>query len=458
MTVERSTGHASEWTWRQDLSASPAAERAPPEAGSKGQASLGRSVLFVATFLLAWVSINPFESLSDARWLQTTNTSDLLNQLAYVGLGVLALSVLLRSRHAAAVLLRPVYVLTLAWLLVSVATSLHVALSARRLGFLLFVLVLGAAAPLLPANRQRFADLLAGVTVGILVLCYVGVALVPDLAIHQATDLVEPRLAGNWRGVFVHKNIAGEMMGLFVFVGLFTARARSVVLGWGIVVAALVFLAFTEAKSAMAFLPLILLLAWTSPRAWAVRLRLGVFFLCIVILNALSIGSLYSPGLQAVADSAFSDPTFTGRTEIWQIAIDWIPKRPLLGFGYGAFWQTDEVMYAASADNDGGAATAEHAHNAVLNLAVTTGIPGALLALCWTVVMPLRDLERCRRNRADPALTNLFLRIWAFAIANCSFESILFARGDPMWFTMLVAMFGLFYLSRLAPPADAGDR
>jgi len=41
----------------------------------------------------------------------------------------------------------------------------------------------------------------------------------------------------------------------------------------------------------------------------------------------------------------------------------------------------------------------------------------------------------------------LFLRIWLFALFNCIFESILFARGDPLWFSMLVAMFGLRYLS-----------
>ena len=39
------------------------------------------------------------------------------------------------------------------------------------------------------------------------------------------------------------------------------------------------------------------------------------------------------------------------------------------------------------------------------------------------------------------------MRIWAFALANCAFESILFGRNDPMWFTMLVAMFGLRFLS-----------
>ena len=63
------------------------------------------------------------------------------------------------------------------------------------------------------------------------------------------------------------------------------------------------------------------------------------------------------------------------------------------------------------------ASVADHAHNAILNLAVTTGAPGVLLALVWTVVLPCRDLARCLRSGADVATTNLFLRIWAFALA-----------------------------------------
>ncbi len=409
-------------------------------------AATARGLLFVATLLLAWISVTPFASLSDARWVDNGDTADIYNQAAYVVLGGCAAVALFRDRGLLGPLMRPSYAVMLLWLMVSVATSQHPDLSARRLTFLIFVILLGAAAPLLPVNRERFCDLVAGVTAAALVLCYAGVAVLPQLSIHQATDLVEPRLAGNWRGVFIHKNVAGEMMGIFVFIGLFVARVRNPWLGWGIVSAALVFLIFSEAKTAAGFLPLTLLLAWTSPRPWAFRLRLAAFFMALTVLNTFSIGQLFSPGIAAMTDRLFSDPTFTGRTEIWQVAIDGIPRRPIFGFGYGAFWLTDEVMYATSMTKDGGAA-ADHAHNAVLNLAVTTGIPGALLALFTTLVVPVRDLDRCARRGTDPALTNLFLRIWAFTIANCSFESILFARGDPMWFTLIMALVGMRYLS-----------
>jgi O-antigen ligase len=34
------------------------------------------------------------------------------------------------------------------------------------------------------------------------------------------------------------------------------------------------------------------------------------------------------------------DPTFTGRTQLWSFTLPAIAKRPLLGYGYGAFWWT----------------------------------------------------------------------------------------------------------------------
>jgi O-antigen ligase len=410
-------------------------------------ASFGRSALLAAILLLAWVTVNPFSDLGDARWLDFADTSDWVNQIAYVVLGGCSAVFLAHNVHSLRPLARPVYCAMLAWLLVTVATSWHPGLSARRLAFMAFVLLLGATAVLLPESRRRFCDVLAGVTVFILVLCFAGVAFLPELSIHQATDLVEPRLAGNWRGIFEHKNVAGEMMGIFVFVGLFVARARSAALGWPIVAAAVVFLVFTEAKAAIAFLPLALILAWAARRKWPFLLRGFILFAVLIGLNVFTIGSLYSTEIKSAVERMSSDPTFTGRTEIWQIALDWIPKRPLLGFGYGAFWRTDEVMFATTAVSSDGAANADHAHNAVLNLAVTTGIPGIVLALLWTLVLPLSDLRRCLSVGADPLLTTLFLRIWIFAVYNCSFESILFARGDPTWFAMLLAMFGLRYLS-----------
>jgi hypothetical protein len=40
------------------------------------------------------------------------------------------------------------------------------------------------------------------------------------------------------------------------------------------------------------------------------------------------------------------------------------------------------------------------------------------------------------------------LRIWLFGIYLAGFESFFLDRADPIWFTFLIAVFGLRYLAR----------
>src|SRR5262249_50110753 len=176
----------------------------------------------------------------------------------------------------------------------------------------------------------------------------------------------------------------------------------------------------------------------------------------LLALNLFTIGSLFVAPVRAINEQLLSDPTFTGRTDIWQFAIDKILERPWLGHGFGAFWETEETVYAPELANIAGneSASASHAHNGFLDLALTTGIPGLALGLLWTLVVPLRDLQRCNAAGAHPELTTLFLRIWLFGLYTCCFESVLFDHGAPHWFAMLVAMFGLRYLSTLQLAVD----
>ena len=98
-----------------------------------------------------------------------------------------------------------------------------------------------------------------------------------------------------------------------------------------------------------------------------------------------------------------TDATFTGRNEIWEFAIDNIFVRPFRGWGYGAFWMTERTMYAGS-EQLTWVNTANHAHNAYLDTALTMGLPGLALTLLAFMLMPLRDLQAVAgspRHRPD---------------------------------------------------------
>lgn len=406
-----------------------------------------RSILFVAILLLCWVSVNPFPNLASPSLSEIGDTSDVLNQVAFIVLaGAVGTYFLIHEPWRLRPLVRPVYLAMFGWLVVSVAASTDSGLSARRLVFSLLVILLAAALALLPTNLKRFSELLAVAVIGVLALCYAGVVLIPHRAIHQSYDIIEPLLAGNWRGTFAHKNIASAMMANFIFIGLFVAKTRNVHLGWAIVVLSALFLVMSEGKASTALVPFVLLLGWTLRRTRSPVLAACLIFAPVIALNLFTVGSLYLDSIKEIDEAVLKDPTFTGRNDIWQFALDNISQRPWLGHGFGAFWETPYTIFQPTKDGSL-ATTASHAHNAFLDLTLTIGLVGAAIAIVWTLVLPFIDLRRCQRAGAEPVLTRLFMRMWLFAVYTCSFESVLFDRGDPHWFTMLVAMFGLRYLS-----------
>jgi O-antigen ligase len=415
--------------------------------GSDAATVAVRAILFVAILLLCWVSVNPFPNLANPTIGDIGDSSDFINQIAYIVLaGAVGTYFLINEPWRMRPLVRPVYLAMFGWLVVSVVTSSDPGLSARRLVFSLLVILLAAALPLLPINLKRFSELAAVAVIMVLALCYAGVVLIPQRAIHQSYDVIEPLLAGNWRGTFSHKNIASAIMANFIFIGVFVAKARNAYLGWAIVVASALFLALSEGKASGALLPFVLLLGCAVQRTRSPVLAALLIFTPVIALNLFTVGSLYLDSIMELDKVVLKDPTFTGRNDIWQFALDNISERPWLGHGFGAFWETPFTVFQPSKDGSM-ATTASHAHNAFLDLTLTIGLVGAGIAIAWTLVLPFIDLRRCRRIGADPDLTRLFMRMWLFAIYTCSFESVLFDRGDPHWFTMLVAMFGLRYLS-----------
>ena len=241
---------------------------------------------------MLWISFRPFENLSDAP--EVTNAGNLINQIGYSLLFLLlAAWCMSHDPGRLLVLVRPVLIITLLWFAVCVATSWEPALSARRFAFTLVTVGMAAMALLLPKNMRHFSDVMTVVVLIVLAACYLGVFLIPEQAIHQTTDFIEPELAGDWRGVFSHKNEASAAMVVFVFLGLFIARVRSIKLGGLIAVLALIFLLFTRSKTSIAMLPITLIVSVLLAHIRRPSVGIAVALSVVVAFNILSLGSIY---------------------------------------------------------------------------------------------------------------------------------------------------------------------
>lgn len=406
--------------------------------------ALTRTALLMAVVLVSCISFRPFLDLTEPPVV--TEAGSLANQIGYSLLfSALAAWCLAHEPARLLLLLRPAMVAALSWCALCVATSWEPSVSARRFVLMLVTMGIAGMAILLPRNARHFAGIMAAAALVVLALCYLGVVLIPARTIHQATDFLEPDLAGDWRGIFGHKNDASAAMVLFVFIGLFVARIRAVALGALIVVLAAAFLFFTHSKTAIVALPLVLMISAVMARVRRPALGVALALSILVVLNVFSVGSVYSEPIRNLLDMVLTDATFTGRTEVWQFAVDHMLQRPIIGYGFSAFWGSPEVVYGMGG-NEVWANTAGHAHNGYLDLALTVGIPGSVLLTLWLVVIPLFDFYHAPREPWGAPLAMLFLRVCLFAALESCFESVLVPESTLALF-FVMATFGLRFLS-----------
>jgi exopolysaccharide production protein ExoQ len=172
-------------------------------------------------------------------------------------------------------------------------------------------------------------------------------------------------------------------------------------------------------------------------RRSAVGLAAGWVLLVGGIVGAAILATTWQDVLLALG----RDPTFTNRTRIWQLALEYIDRRPWFGYGFGAFWREQsedaQVFWVALGFKT------PHAHNSWLEMALGIGVVGVGVAtLGWFAA-----LYRTLRVAAAPHAEHVAFCL-AF-LAAIFFENLseyeFFRPGRLMW-AMFVAI--VVYLGR----------
>lgn len=406
-----------------------------------------RCLVAVAALLLVLVTLDPFPDLRNE---DVTTVVGGRMATAYISWGLLAAVAVLLVAAADArplkTLATPMHLCLLGWLLINIVFSESRGVSMQRFVLAVCVTSLAVLMPLLPPTRRGFDLCLGLAALGLLALCYLGILLAPQYSMHTALDLTEPQLAGDWRGSFGHKNVASPVMTILVYVGLYLCGVGAFVMGPAIAALAGVFLVFTGGKTSTVLCLAILALAWLVSVTRGLWLKRLLCFVPLIVMNLLTVGSVLSPALGAMTRLLPLDPTFTGRSDIWQFALAAVAEKPLIGHGYAAFW--DDVTARQTAQGAEWATSAAHSHNSYLELAVTIGLPGLLLAILVFVLAPLRNFQLAQADHRSGALARLFLTIWLFGLYYGATETFLLERQNPIWFMFAMAVAGLHFLAR----------
>ena len=408
---------------------------------------LVRGAAFIGTLLLAWMTLHPFVDLGNQQLKDTTTGNETTTYLVFGGIAVLTVALAMRDNlRGFATLLTPAYLLFGGWIVVTVVLSLDPGTSVKRFALTACVIAVAATLPLLAKTQGELMRWFSISALLLLAVCYLGIFLAPNLSIHLATDIQEPQLAGNWRGAFGHKNVAASVMAMLVFLGIYIVRSGAWLSGAAIVVLASLFLLNTASKSSLGLILLVLALTSLTSIARSTWLRAVTLLAPLVVLALLGIGTVMSESLAAIARLLPLDSSFTGRTDIWEFALQSLQLRLATGYGFEAFWGTDAIRNVPQGLE--WAEYASHSHNGYLDTALSMGLPGLALLIVVLVIAPLRNFQVADQGGNNGPLTMAFLRIWLFGLYLSSLESFLLDRADPTWFTFLVAVFGLHYLAR----------
>lgn len=216
----------------------------------------------------------------------------------------------------------------------------------------------------------------AQVATALLMIASVATALfIPRLGVHHSYDLVEPQHAGDWRGIFRHKNELGDLAVTAMLLSLRSIRDETrfwqafFVVGR---IAAVV--CWLMARSANAWLAGAVGLSFfvlMKNRATANPVLIGT----ALLIGGALIGA-FSLNAGDLAQALGRDPTFSGRTQVWTLGHAMIASHLWLGSGFA----TDGAVFGDLAKTSL-FASAVDLHSGYLDVLFNLGVVGAVLML-----------------------------------------------------------------------------
>jgi O-antigen ligase len=285
---------------------------------------------------------------------------------------------------------------------------------------------------------QRTIGVTRMVLLAVLVANYCAVIAWPAFGIHQAAQIGDPELVGNWRGILMQKNFAGAVCAFTLIVYVFDVRAIRPALRWGVVAAAAYFLYMTSSKTSIRLTVLALgagyLYSLYSPR-YVLQVICGGMMLSIILV---ALGAIYWGDLLAPLEH---QNALTGRGGIWSVLLAYAKDHWLLGAGYGSFWNIgfDGPIYRYANDWVTGVG---NGHNGYLDLLVQIGAPGLTLAAGTMIAWPMLKLMAGATERARGAMLMAFM---LFCAGHNMTESSLLDRDSivQVFLVLTIALIGL---------------
>ncbi len=290
----------------------------------------------------------------------------------------------------------------------------------------------------------RYGMLVAIRILAIAMTCAAAGSLLMALFFPHIGLMTDDTWAGAWRGLYFHKNSLGAAIALAIILltyVLFTDTLffRFVALV-GIAICCIILVSSRSMTAVFATGLSILLMIWArliqrSPNIMIALTTLGITFSVLLLFFAMNIASL---------EDAFAflgkKAGMSGRFPLWEQVIVFIGEKPIIGYGYEAFWHEDapETRFVASVIKY----MPFYSHNGVLEVLLNGGMLLLGLITSFIIIGTYRAFRFARYYRRTFIATFPLVFMGYFVLANIS-ESHLLMRNDLVWSLALGVAFRL---------------
>jgi exopolysaccharide production protein ExoQ len=268
-------------------------------------------------------------------------------------------------------------------------------------------------------DLEQLMDLFMMVGVAVASLSYLMIILYPQYGIVQLTEH-----SGVWQGIFSEKNDAAKT---FLFL-LTPVLSRRIFRLKHLLYAAMLVPLIAKTGSKTAFIALLVVASFVVCRGLFTRLsqKTALFAATVIGLAMLSGVGVVIVGSAQITALLGRDPTLTGRTDIWAMLLQSVMNRPLLGYGYAAFWtgmngESGKLYQALNW-------VFTYAHNGLLEVWLQLGLVG-LAFVCYVICRATRDALTCSVRSAEAGVEWLCTMLVLTLVYNLDEGTILFSHS-----------------------------
>ncbi len=219
------------------------------------------------------------------------------------------------------------------------------------------------------------------------------------------TAVLLPRInqgfGNGWQGIFGNKNALAIFLFFFLSAMFYTRPVRIGMRIFRILIlcGGVVLVGLSQSRGGWFVVAMLFLFVLVSNFVNLFERRNAVLITVLGLPIAGGLLWVFTQNLGTIAYAVGKDPGLSNRTIIWAAVWPAILKRPILGYGYGGFWNGLEGESGYVLLRVG--TSLVHAHNGLLNLWLDIGLVGVALALFITL-RGVWDVFTCLGRVSEP--------------------------------------------------------